>query len=86
MVLANGAMPVLVAATGEVAPIEASAGFYGYAHAATYLLWLGDVVSAEVPGLPGRTMVSIGDLLLIVGVVVILCEAALNQEAFAARE
>jgi len=74
VVLANGGMPVASPIAGPIGGIEASGGFYAYANMWTSLPWLGDAM--QLPIASRLALVSPGDILLAVGLVIVLCEAA----------
>ena len=65
VVVVNDGMPVLGDALG---PGIAVGGFYLPASAATHLVWLGDVL----PDPSGKWLMSLGDLLLIVGAATVI--------------
>jgi hypothetical protein len=73
VVLANGAMPVVPAAGIRLQAAHVSAvsgGFYGLADAGTVGVWAADVINLGVLG--QRYVLSVGDVLLVVGVAVLV--------------
>ena len=76
VVLVNGGMPVATQAAGPIGSIEASGGFYAYANAGTSLSWLGDAMQLPIAG--RLMLVSVGDILLAVGLVIVLVEATMT--------
>ena len=84
VVVLNAGMPLSQSAASRLGatPSQVSrsleAGFYRLASPGTRLRVLGDVI--PVPGFPGlRSVVSFGDLLMIVGVVVIVVEGMVSR-------
>lgn len=72
--LLNQGMPVAPSAADLVGGITASSGgFYQLAHDATYAIWLGDVLPADVGF--ATYMLSAGDVLLCVGAVIFVVSA-----------
>lgn len=81
VVLLNGGMPLLVPAGPDLAArgvLSTSAGFYHLAGAATLWLWAADAVDLNLVG--QRLLISAGDILLAVGVVVIIV-ASMTRDA-----
>jgi hypothetical protein len=70
VVLANGGMPVLLAG-GETALVS---GFYVPADSTGILVWMGDVI----PDPSGQWLMSLGDLLIIVGASVVLTSGSVG--------
>lgn len=68
VVLLNGAMPVVRFHTQSH---HAAVGFYREADVATILVWMGDVL----PDPTGLWLMSVGDVLLILGVAVVLASS-----------
>ena len=77
VVLVNGGMPVATQVAGTISSIEASGGFYSYANAGTVLRWLGDAV--RLPFADRLMLVSAGDVLLAVGLMIVLVEATMTS-------
>jgi len=77
VVLANAAMPVASVLPGVREGVDASAGFYILANPSTALVALGDVLPARIAGV--LSLLSAGDVLLVVGVAVVLCQATLGD-------
>lgn len=76
VVLANGSMPVLPSSDLHVQQARlsaASGGFYGLVHPGTLAVWGGDVL--RLAFFDQRYFLSVGDLLLAVGVAVIVADA-----------
>jgi hypothetical protein len=80
--LLNGAMPVTFSATGALAGqvTSGSAGFYQVAHAGSIIPWLGDAMRLDLP--LSSFMLSPGDVLLAVGVVVVIASAMRESDDF----
>lgn len=76
VVLANAAMPVASVFPGIRGGVDASAGFYTLANRSTSLAALGDVLPLQVLGV--YSLLSVGDVLLVMGVAIVLCEATLS--------
>jgi len=78
VVLANHGMPVVVDASNRaLTAVGNSGGFYHVAGPATVLAWAGDVLRFQAFG--GLELVSVGDVLLVVGVAVIVAQAMLES-------
>jgi len=75
--LVNGGMPVLASVSGVAERVGTSAGFYALGNTGTAMLWLGDVM--RLP-LLGTSLVSVGDVLLAVGVVVVVIEGSTSTD------
>lgn len=73
VVLLNGWMPVVT----TVAAVSPAAHFYRPVIGGELMVWMGDVLP-----LPGGWMVSIGDALLLVGVVVLLLSASCRSDGW----
>ncbi|MDR3687398.1 MAG: DUF5317 family protein [Coriobacteriia bacterium] len=81
VVLVNGAMPVVTPAdahTTAVSVSAASGGFYQLAHLGTVAVWAGDAI--RLPILGQQYLLSIGDILLAVGVATIVANAMISSE------
>jgi hypothetical protein len=85
VVLGNFGMPVVLGglATGASAlsAVRQSMGFYAFAHPGTILVCLGDVLPVEMFG--QRALVSVGDILLAVGVIVALASMPSMEKTLA---
>jgi hypothetical protein len=76
--LANRGMPVTVDATGRaLAAVAQSGGFYHLANSATVAAWTGDVLQLRLFG--SVELLSLGDVLLVVGIAVIVAQAMLGS-------
>lgn len=73
VVFANGHMPVAAAELNTGTLGSTQLAFYAPVFGATHLAWLGDVLPVTLFG--GTTLLSAGDVLLMVGVTVTLVEA-----------
>lgn len=73
VILLNQGMPYV---TDSRLPVPGAGGFYRLATSATYLPWMGDVL----PDPTGRWLLSLGDVLLLVGVIAIVLSAASAQQ------
>jgi hypothetical protein len=79
VVLVNGAMPVVPGAdahVGAAVVLTSSGGFYRLASAGVLGLWAADVLNLSVLG--QRYALSVGDLMLAVGVAVIIANAMIG--------
>ena len=77
VVILNHAMPVVAEASrASLAAVGAAGGFYRMAGPATVMAWAGDTI--ELGALGGRDLLSVGDILLVVGVAVMIAAAMLN--------
>ena len=82
VVLANGAMPVLPAGGLHVAAASissASGGFYSIAQPGMLAVWAGDVLPLSVLG--QTYLMSVGDVLLGVGVAIVVASSMTNVQA-----
>jgi len=78
VVLANEGMPVIAAEPGVVQRVAASAGFYALENAATIAPWLGDALGLTLAN--RAFLLSAGDILLAVGVVIAIVESTLVRQ------
>lgn len=85
VILANGGMPVSVDALRYLGvqdvegAVAMASALYGLAGEGTLLPFLGDVLPIPGPAFI-RSLVSLGDILLMIGVVVVILEAASTDE------
>jgi hypothetical protein len=77
VVLLNQGMPA-VFVSGVEAAIERSGGFYTAINAATIMPWMGDAMRMRLG--PSSLLLSVGDVLLAVGVCVVLVALMLGQD------
>ncbi|PKQ17075.1 MAG: hypothetical protein CVT67_01150 [Actinobacteria bacterium HGW-Actinobacteria-7] len=76
VVLLNQAMPV-AKLPGTAERIAAAGGFYGNLNGATLVPWLGDILAFNWGS--GATLLSVGDVLLSVGVLLVLVESMIDR-------
>lgn len=79
VVFANGKMPVAIPHAAADLLEASQLAFYAPVSPATHLVWLGDVL--QFPSAQVSVLLSVGDVLLMVGVAVTIIEAMVGHES-----